>query len=353
MKPKTILRDTLFSILSLAFSVALSTQFQKWDVSEHITSIFIFNVFLIALFTEGYVYGIVASIIGTISVNFAFTYPYFVFDFIDPVSVISAIIMVTLAVVTSLLATQVKRHEESKAESERERMRANLLRAVSHDLRTPLTTIYSASTMLKENKASLSEAQQDEMLGRIQEDAQWLVRMVENLLSVTRIDNNTMKISKVPTILDELIDSVVSKFSAKHPSQNITLSLPDEIVVIPMDPILIGQVIQNLLENAVFHAEGMTELSLRVYTLGDQAIFEVADNGCGIEESTLRHIFTGCYEVQKDVAQEKDRFAGIGLSICSTIVKAHGGTITAENRKGGGALFRFTLQREECFDGEQ
>lgn len=353
MKRKNVLKDTLISCFSLGIALVLSIQFQAWNVTEHITTIFVFAVFLISLLTDGYVYGATASVIGTFAINFIFTYPYFAFDFINPVNLISAAIMVTVSIITSLLVTKIKQHEAGKAESERERIRANLLRAVSHDLRTPLTAIYSASTMLKENKTILTEQQQEQMLESIQEDAQWLVRMVENLLSVTRIDNSTMKINKVPTILDELIDSVVAKFSVQYPDQKIDVSVPNEIVVIPMDTILIEQVLRNLLENAVFHAEGMTELSLRVYTLNNQAIFEIADNGCGINENKLKHIFTGCYEVQRDASQGKKRFAGIGLSICSTIIRAHGGTITAENRKTGGALFRFTLEKEDSADDEQ
>ena len=352
MKTKKVLKDIIISLLLLGSATALSAQFQKWDVPEHTATIFVFAVFLISLLTDGCFYGVAASVIGMFAINFIFTYPYFAFDFISPVNLISAVIMVTVAIITGLLVTKIKQHEATKAESERERMRANLLRAVSHDLRTPLTTIYSASTMLKENKSALTEEQRDQMLGSIQEDTQWLVRMVENLLSVTRIDNSTMKINKVPTILDELIDSVVTKFSAQHPAQKIILSIPDEIVVIKMDTILIEQVIRNLLENAVFHAKGMTELSLRVYTVGNQAIFEVADNGCGIEEGKLKHIFTGCYEWQKDTGQGKKRFAGIGLSVCATIIKAHGGRIAAENRKTGGALFRFTLEKEDNTDDE-
>ena len=353
MKVKKILKDLLISSLALGTALVLSMQFQVWNVEEHITTIFVFAVFINSLLTDGYVYGATASLVGTFAINFIFTYPYFAFDFINPVNLISAVIIATVSIITSLLATKIKQHEAGKVESERERMRANLLRAVSHDLRTPLTAIYSASTMLKDNKAALTERQQDQMLGSIQEDAQWLARMVENLLSVTRIDNSTMKINKVPTILDELIDSVVSKFSAQYPDRKIDVFVPDEIVVIPMDTILIEQVLRNLLENAVFHAEGMTELFLRAYTLGNQAIFEIADNGCGINEGKLKHIFTGCYEGQKDASQGKKRFAGIGLSVCATIIGAHGGTITAENRKTGGALFRFTLKKEDSADDEQ
>ena len=353
MKIKKALKDILVFFFALGFALVLSIQFQAWNVEEHITTIFVFAVFLISLLTDGYVYGVVASVVGMFAINFIFTYPYLAFDFINPVNLISAVIMVAISMITSLLVTKIKQHDASKAENERERMRANLLRAVSHDLRTPLTAIYSASTMLKENKAALTEQQQAQMLGNIQEDAQWLVRMVENLLSVTRIDNSTMKINKVPTILDELIDSVVSKFSAQYPDQKINVSIPDEIVVVPMDTILVEQVLRNLLENAVFHAKGMTELSLRVYTLRNQAIFEIVDNGCGIDENKLKHIFTCYYESQKDVVRGTKRFAGIGLSVCATIIKAHGGTITAENRKTGGALFRFTLEKELDVDDEQ
>lgn len=352
MKVKRMLKDLLILFAALALATVLSIQFQRLDVEEHITTIFVFAVFMISLLTDGYVYGIAASVIGMVAINFAFTYPYFAFDFINPVNVISAVILVTVSVVASLLITKIKQHEAAKAVSERERMRANLLRAVSHDLRTPLTTIYSASAMLRDNRDVLTQEQQNLMLKSIEEDAQWLVRMVENLLSVTRIDNDTMKIAKSPMILDELLDSAVTKFASRHPEQKVELSIPDEIVVISMDTILIEQVILNLLENAVYHAKGMTQLWLRVFTLGNQAIFEIADNGCGIEENRLKHLFDGYYEVQPDTNTEKKRFAGIGLSVCATIIKAHGGSITAENRKGGGALFRFTLEKEENGDGE-
>lgn len=349
---KSILKNSLILFIALAVAIALSIQFQGLDVQEHITTVFVFAVFLISLLTDGYFYGIAAAVIAVVAINFAFTYPYFAFDFINPVNVISAIIMVLISVLTSLMVTKVKLHEAAKAESERERMRANLLRAVSHDLRTPLTTIYSASSMLLDENTILTCQQRDDMLRRIQEDAEWLVRVVENLLSVTRIDNDTMKITKVPAILDELIDSAVTKFTARYPQQKISLILPEEIVVIPMDMILIEQVLLNLLQNAVLHASGMNELSLKVFTAGNQAIFEIADDGCGIEESRLKHIFTGSGYGHPDTSADRERFAGIGLAVCDAIIKAHGGTITAENKKGGGALFRFSLEREKMSDDE-
>lgn len=122
--------------------------------------------------------------------------------------------------------------------------------------------------------------------------------------------------------------------------------MPKNIVVISVDPILIEQVILNLLENAVYHATGMTTLSLKAVTL-------VADNGCVIDESRLKTLFSGYYEEQQDMAHTSHRNVGIGLSVCSTIIKAHGGRIVAENRKGGGALIRFTIRKEINDDEKQ
>lgn len=145
-----------------------------FKVHEHITAVFIFAVFLISLLTNGYVYGIVAAFISMISVNYAFTFPFFSINFMIPVNMISAIIMIVIAILTSTLTTQIKRHEAMKAEGEKERMRANLLRAVSHDLRTPLTTIYGSAATLLENRDTLEEEQQTKILQGIKEDSECL-----------------------------------------------------------------------------------------------------------------------------------------------------------------------------------
>ena len=255
--------------------------------------------------------------------------------------------MTAVSILTGMLTTKIKNYEAEKAKSERERMSANLLRAVSHDLRTPLTAIYSASSILRNKKKMLTEEQQDVMLKNIEEDSEWLVRMVENLLSITRINNEKIKIEKTSVILDELIDSVMTKFLNRHPEQKVTIDIPNEIVVVSVDPILIEQVLMNLLENAVFHAENMNHIILRVFASERKVIFEIADDGCGIREDMLKDIFGGTYGTQNNSADGKKRNAGIGLSVCATIIKAHDGEISAENRKDGGALFRFTLGKED------
>ena len=259
--------------------------------------------------------------------------------------------MLVVAISTSTLNIRIRDQEKLRSENEKERMRGNLLRAISHDLRTPLTSIYGSSSTLISKYDALPKEQQLKLLGEIQEDSEWLIRMVENLLSVTRIDGAKVEVVKTPTVLDELIDSVLMKFSKKHPSQKVITQIPDEFVDIPMDSLLIEQVLLNLLENAVFHAKGMTKLMLSVSLAGDKAVFEVADT---VAASGRMHFkdFTGSYEKIAAPVDGTRSNMGIGLSVCAAIVKAHGSDITAKNKSGGGAVFSFALEREGEDDGQ-
>jgi two-component system sensor histidine kinase KdpD len=341
-----------FLIIAAAFGISILLQ-DVLDISEHITTLFAFAVFIISLVTDGYWYGIGAAAVSVIAINYAFTYPYFNMDFTPPETIFSAIVMFVISFLTGMLTTNLKKWQKLKAEGEMERMRANLLRAVSHDLRTPLTTIYGASSSIIENNDKLSEAQKLQMTVSIKEDSEWLIRMVENLLSVTRIDSGMVKLLKTPTVLEELIDSVILKFKKRYPSQTVELDLPEEIVLIPMDAILIEQVIVNILENAVCHAEGLTKINLRVSVNCDTAFFEISDDGCGIDKDKLDGIFLGYREKLRDASDTNKRGFGIGLSVCATIIKAHGGSISAENSDVGGAVFSFSLPIDEEISNEQ
>lgn len=345
---KKITKNILIILLVLGISMLVSLYLQEHlSVHEHVTSIFIFAVFLISLTTDGYLCDIIAAFCSVLLVNYAFTFPYFSLNFTIPMNLIAAIIMIVIAVLTSALTTKIKLHEAEKSEIEKERMRANLLRAISHDLRTPLTTIYGSASTLIEHHTTLSDDRQLQILKGIREDSDWLIHMVENLLSVTRIDSGNVKLIKTPTVLEELVDSVLRKFKIRYPDQEIVLDIPNDIIMIPMDAMLIEQVLLNLLDNAMQHAKDMTRLDLCVSVCGNQAFFEVRDNGCGIDEKHLTSIFSGYREDQEEPYDGSRVNAGIGLSVCATIVKAHGGTFTMENGKNGGATFRFCLNLEE------
>lgn len=347
-KSVEILKNTLITlaILCLCFLMCLVLKYIFND-SALISAIFVLAVYIVSVLTPGYIYGISSALISVLMVNFAFDFPFFAFNFTIAENIVSAIILLAVTMITCGLTAKVRHQDAIKAERDKERMRANLLRAVSHDLRTPLTTIYGSSSALLENYDNFSAEQCKEMLKGISEDSQWLHRMVENLLSITRLDGNNVKIIKVATVLDELIDSVLVKFSKRYPNQSIDVDIPDDFVTVPMDALLIEQVLINILENAVQHAEGMTSLKLKVFTISDKAIFEIKDNGCGIPESKLKDIFSGAYTTSLDISDSKKNNAGIGLSVCASIIKAHGGDIKAENEKEGGCIFRFTLNMED------
>jgi len=154
--------------------------------------------------------------------------------------------MLVITAMTSTITSQLKWQERVRAERINEKMRGNLLRAVSHDLRTPLTTIYGSSSAIVQNYEQLSEDQVVQLADGIREDARWLMGMVENILSITRIDNDGVKLVKTSTVLEELIDSVLTQFKKRYPDQKVNASIPEEFTSIPMDAVLIEQVLMNL-----------------------------------------------------------------------------------------------------------
>ena len=348
-----MLKDCLFMILTLVvvffINLFLVEQFETKTMTP---MVFVLGVFLVSWRTQGYVWGIAASLISVLAVNWAFTYPYWAFDLISPECISAAVVMLIVAAATGTLTTRLKRQEQLKAEAEKERMRGNLLRAVSHDLRTPLTSIYGACSAMIENYDDISRERHLKMLGDVRSDAQWLNRMVENLLSVTRVDAQSVRLAKQSTVLEELIDALLVKFRKHYPLQKVQVELPEDVVIIPMDPVLIEQVLMNLLENAVFHAHGMNHLWLRVQLKGEKAIFKVEDDGCGIPAERLDRLFTGLLDSEAPTDTSRSNM-GIGLSVCRTIIKAHGSEIRAKNRPEGGAAFSFALELEEKNDVEQ
>ena len=346
-KKKHMIADSLFAVstLVLAFLVNLFLVAQ-FNTKTMTPMIFVLGVFLVSWRTQGYVFGIAASLISVLAVNWAFTYPYWAFDLISPECISAAVVMLVVATMTGTLTTRLKKQEKLKAEAETERMRGNLLRAVSHDLRTPLTSIYGSCSAIVEDFDNIPREKQMLLLKDMQSDAQWLNRMVENLLSVTRVDADKVRLSKHSVVLEELIDTLLVKFYKHYPDQTVQVEIPEEFVSIPMDPMLIEQVLMNLLENAVFHAQGMRNLWLRVEIRNKDAVFSVEDDGCGISEDRMAQLFTGILDSKAPVDSARSNM-GIGLSVCKTIIKAHGGELKAKNRAEGGTVFQFSLEMEE------
>lgn len=226
-------------------------------------------------------------------------------------------------------------------------MRANLLRAVSHDLRTPLTGIIGNSESYLEMEEQLTAEEKRALIVHIQEDANWLLNMVENLLSVTRIHNETAKVNKSLEAVDEVVASSVARFKKRFPGAEVKVKVPDDFIMVMMDAMLIEQVIINILQNAQMHANSRKPQEVIVEDKEDRVVFRLRDYGDGIDESRMTTIFDGeGYRADSDRQQDSYKGMGIGLSICQTIILAHGGKLSALNHSEG-AEFRFTLPKEK------
>lgn len=241
--------------------------------------------------------------------------------------------------------------QESREETVQERYRSNLLRAISHDLRTPLSGMMGTAEMLmgmtEPDDPRYSLAQD------IHKDADWLHSLVENILSLTRLQDGRLTITKQPEAAEEVIGGAVNHIMKRYPEYEIAVSVPEEVLMVPMDAKLIEQVLVNLLDNAVKHSPPDHEITVSASEGKSTATFSVADCGCGIAAADLPNIFQMFYTTRSGEA-DAQRGVGLGLSICEATVKAHGGTIEGHNRtEVQGAEFIFTLPMEVQNHGEQ
>lgn len=319
----------------------------------NITMFYILGIFVVARYTNGYVWGFLFAVLSVLSVNFFFTYPYRNFNLTLEGYPITFAAMFIIYVFTSAMTTDMKEqarilaHQEKELmEAQKEKLRANLLRAVSHDLRTPLTGIIGNSESYLEMEKKLSDEEKREIVENIEGDANWLLNMVENLLSVTRINNETAKVNKSLEPVDEVISSAVVRFKKRFPEAELKIFPPEDLIMVMMDATLIEQVIINILNNANAHAHSVKPIELKVFEDDDKVWFCIKDYGVGIDEKRLDTIFDGA-GYSRDEEGEVDGYKGmgIGLSICKTIVIAHGGDIKAKNH-GEGSKFFFYLPKE-------
>lgn len=341
---ESLLKGFLITLSILSVVTALSFLLRRIDGNdEYVPMLFVTAIFLISRYTNGYIFGIISSVIGVFLVNYIFTYPYFQFNFTISGYPITFISMLGTSIITSAMTTRIKQQERIRLEAERESIRGNLLRAVSHDLRTPLTSIIGTISALLDNEGKLSKEQEQELLRESRDDAQWLVRMVENLLSVTRMNGGEAKINKYPEAVEEIVSESTRKVMKHFPDAEVSVTVPQELLMVPMDAILIEQVIFNLLENAIIHGARNDAIELRVTTDESNAIITVRDHGVGISDDMMGHLFDGYRSGNDSDESDSKRNMGIGLSVCKSIVKVHGGEMTAQNHPDGGAEFTFTL----------
>jgi two-component system sensor histidine kinase KdpD len=233
--------------------------------------------------------------------------------------------------------------EDARLQIETERLRNSLLSSVSHDLRTPLASITGAASSLLQRDHNL-DARGRELAQIAYEEAERLNRLVGNLLEMTRLESGSVKVEKEWQPLEEVVGTTLLRLDGLFSDHPLKANLPDDLSLVPIDGVLIEQVLVNLIENAVKYTPADTTIDLSAWSENREVMVEVADRGPGLPAGAEERIFDKFYRVRPTTASG----VGLGLAICRAVIEAHGGRIWAENRAGGGAVFRFTIP----LDGE-
>ncbi|MCI1945458.1 sensor histidine kinase [Clostridium luticellarii] len=243
----------------------------------------------------------------------------------------------------------VSQQEASKVAIDRERLRSSLLRSISHDLRSPLAGIKGAVSTILEDGKSITEEVKQNLLTGVYDDTEWLIRLVENLLSMTKFDDGSVKINKNMELVEEILAEAAQRSSKYFKDHEIKISAPSEMIMAPMDGKLIEQVLINLIDNAAKFSPKGSLIQVKAYGKDNDVFFEVMDDGVGIDDKILPHIFDRFFTDGSKISDSR-RGVGLGLAICKSIVEIHGGKIAAFNKKNGGAIFRFNIPGKKIVD---
>jgi two-component system sensor histidine kinase KdpD len=229
-------------------------------------------------------------------------------------------------------------------QAETESLRNSLLNAISHDLRTPLAVLVGASSSLITDDQRLSDAARKELAATVHDEATRMTALVNNLLDMARLESGAIALAREWTPLEEIVGSVLGRLRDVLAAHPVKVTLPADLPLLHVDPVLLGQLLANLLENAAKYTPRGTPVDISARVLPGRIAVEVADRGPGIPAGEETKLFDKFYRLQREAAQSG---VGLGLAICKAIVAAHGGTISAANRPGGGAVFRFELPAGE------
>ena len=239
-----------------------------------------------------------------------------------------------------------RKREEAVTKAKNEQLRANLLRSISHDLRTPLTSISGNVAILLNNEEAFDKEKRRQLYTEIYDDSMWLINLVENLLSVTRLEESSMRLNMQVELVDEVIEEALKHISRKREEHQLVYEPSEELLLAKMDSRLIVQVLINLVENAIKYTQEGSRIEISAVQKGDMIQISVADNGKGIKEDAKEKIFDMFYTAENKPADSR-RGLGLGLFLAKSIIHAHGGIIWVTDNVPSGTIFSFTLQAEE------
>lgn len=247
-------------------------------------------------------------------------------------------------------SNNIKEKERIAVLAKNEQLRADLLRAISHDLRTPLCSISGNADMLLSNDNLLDEATKHQIYTDIYDDSEWLISVVENLLSITRLNDGRLKLKFTDQLMDEVIAEALRHISRKHEGHKIVVEC-EELILARMDVRLILQVLINLVDNAVKYTPAGSEICIRAMKENKQVKITVEDNGPGISDEMKAHVFEMFYTGKNTVA-DSHRSLGLGLALCRSIIEVHEGNLTVEDNTPHGCIFSFKLPLSEVILNE-
>lgn len=236
--------------------------------------------------------------------------------------------------------------------AQQEKLRADFLRAISHDLRTPLTSISGNAEMLLTDKMPLDEEQKHRLYTDIFEDSEWLINLVENLLSITRMDDRSLVLNLKPELIFEVIDEAAAHAARRARNHCLKVLEGDELLMAKVDTQLVVQVLVNLIDNAVKYTPEGSDIIISAHGEGKRVLVSIADNGPGISDESKSKLFNMFYTAG-GARGDAHRGLGLGLALCRTIIKAHGGEICVSDNLPHGAVFTFSLVREEALPDAQ
>lgn len=329
----------------VALATGLCVALRQYLAAPDLVMVYLIGIGIAAV-RWGRAPSIMTSALSVLAYNFFFVPPYYSLMVHDHRHLLTFAMMFGVGLLVSGLTIRLRQQalqtREATVRAQTEEMRSSLLSAISHDLRTPLAVITGAATALREAPATHTAAVRAELLDTLCEEAERMERLVRNLLDMTQLQAGMLNPKREWIPLEEIVGSALTRLEAKLADRAIRTVLPAGLPLVLVDPVLLEQVLINLLENTCKYTPARSPIEIRAQATDDRVTLEVLDTGSGIAPGDEERIFEKFYRGHRSGAQG----AGLGLAICRGIVEAHGGTISAENRADGGALFRVILPRQ-------
>ena len=353
-KSLSVFKDSAVCLVVLTAATLAGYAFKAFHLADaDIIMLYIIAVLVISIFTSKIQFCLISSVVGVVLFNYFFTYPEFSLSAHDAGYPVTFVTMFITAFIAGTLANKLKRNtliaeqnarekEEAALLAQNEQLRANMLRSISHDLRTPLTSISGNASTLLSGGDTLDESARQQIYTDIYSESMWLIGMVENLLYATRIEDGRMQLNISVEILDDIVQEAVKHTERTHSKRNIIVDMLDEIIPVMADANLIVQVIVNLMDNAVKYSDDDSDVTVSVRREHAYAVISVSDHGTGISDEEKEKVFdmfyTGCSR-----SSDSRRSLGLGLALCRSIITSHGGTISVSDNIPNGTVVSFTL----------